>query len=945
MKLELALRYLPQEKLAASAWYLPSSDPGEWLRVLCQSSWKQATLRCVPIPRSRSDLLPRGVLFLPNEARPSATATSELDPRLQPFGELAPRFYVPVEAALNAALTPAEYAELHTADDSLLVWLPDQGLMGLAVDEALQVTDLLQVPGFSAGTWTRAEPAEALNTRLYSLRPWEPPTLDDFRQSAQDDIGTQAKKNEDLPPSPREAAPGITAAAARAVAQGLTGSVMAAAGMLDKLKQLFASGEKSPGSSGAVQPQQKSLLERVREWAAATQQRISDSVGAARDREMTRLLEMLQKNPDEGLRYAIPLAGDPSRGVATPGTQLTARDVNYRYGGSGSGPADYWEIAEQNRRALIARYRDLANREIALGRHRRAAYIFAELLGDHAAAAQTLTDGRHYREAALIYEERLKNPRQAAKCLEQGGLLHEAIEIYRELGEHETVGDLYRRLEQQELADAAYEQAISQLSKAGNYLSIAELCQTKLGNLERALDTLEAGWQESSHQRQSCFLRSFELLGQASQHERARRFLKTTLIRAAATSAMVPTFVPDLATVATTYPDANLRDFGKDQARLLIGKSLGANTSRQSWEQQTLLQSLYKLEPGDRLLARDTRRFSSLAARSEQVAAREKRSPPALRSKIQQLHETKLPCDDCRAFVSHGKHFYIAGLRENELILLRGDEQIRIHYPQGKPHRLPAEVVTDFQPRLHWNSAGNGKILLTPFMPRLADRKFPATDQFPEEVTIGAGPMIHGQTVAVSYNGSRAVSCVNVENATTVTLDQHADSGGSLLKSHEVQYEFAISEGYDSFHLHSHFEHWFIGSIDELLIGQGSRSPHVIELPRLIQGFVAAPANSLFRLVTLLEHGIFLTWGYLSNLQHTNAADDLESPVGCFTTQGELILVGKNGIEIYATNQQGLRLLAERKGLVLDPIGVMHLGGTKQFLVVQKNGQALTFSW
>lgn len=957
MNLELGLRYHPQAQRSATAWYFPSADVAEWLNVLCRSGWDQAALRCVPIPRSRTDLSPRGVLFVsaqfakPHVSRKEQVAPRpspwQIDRRLQPFGELHARFYLPVEASLNAALSPDEFSELQADADSLLVWLPDLGLISLASDEALRVADLLQAPPWTEGRWSFAEPAPALNTRLLSLQPWDPPTLANFRQSAQDDIGTQSAKAGDLPPSPREAAPGVVAGASRALAQGIAGTVAATAGMLDKLKQLFSAGPQSTSNASAAQPQpaSPSLLTRIRQWAAQTQQQITDSVSAARDRELTRLLDLLQNNPDEGLRYAIPLAGDAPRGVAPPGAQLTARDINFRSGGSGSGPADYWDIAYQNRLALIARYRDLANREIALGRHRRAAYIFAELLGDYGAAAQTLADGRHHREAALIYEERLKNPRQAAKCLELGGLLHEAIEIYRKLNEHETVGDLYQRLEQPDLAGEAYEQALAALLQAGNYLGSAELCRTKLQSHERALDTLEAGWQESTNQRQSCFLRSFELLGQASQHERAHRFLNDAVAKIRVTKSAVTTFVPDLATVATTYPEPALRDWGKDQARQLIGQHLGENPTQQRWEQQSLLQALNKLEPADRLLARDTRRFESNMAKLQPAFPVDKRMPAPVRAKIQQRREAPLPCQDCRALVSHGNHFYVAGLYERELMFFRGDHQGRIHYPNGKRYLVPAEIVDSFRPALHWNSAGKEKILLWPHLPNLADRTFPAVDGFPDEVTIGGVPMIDQFTLAATYNGSPAISCLQFDGR-SVCLNHYADHSGRLLKSHPIQIEPDYDDAdANDFCLHSHFEHWFIGFNRQLWIGQGARDPREVELPGEIRGFVAAPANSLFRLVALLDEGIFLTWGYLTNLQHTRAANQLAKPVGCFTAKGELILVGTNGIEIYSTNQHGLRMIAERKSLTLNPIGVMSIEGTQEFIVVQQNGLATTFSW
>ena len=96
---------------------------------------------------------------------------------------------------------------------------------------------------------------------------------------------------------------------------------------------------------------------------------------------------------------------------------------------------------------------ELAGREMRLGRYRRAAYIYAHLLGDFTNAAAALVAGKHWREAAVLYRDKLKRPEMAAKCLEQGGLWAEAIEFYEQLGDFEKVGDLYAQLEQPEEAE------------------------------------------------------------------------------------------------------------------------------------------------------------------------------------------------------------------------------------------------------------------------------------------------------------------------------------------------------------------------------------------------------------------------------------------------------------------------------------------------------------
>src|SRR6202000_772153 len=143
-----------------------------------------------------------------------------------------------------------------------------------------------------------------------------------------------------------------------------------------------------------------------------------------------RLLHLLDTDPEAGLRHAIPMNDFAHRGVAPPGGRLGTHSLDFDPRKLGGGPAGFWNVPQNLREVLRRRYREMADREMQLGRHRRAAYIYAELLGDLVSAANALKQGRLFREAALLYEDHLRNPLEAARCLAAGGLLAGAIERY-----------------------------------------------------------------------------------------------------------------------------------------------------------------------------------------------------------------------------------------------------------------------------------------------------------------------------------------------------------------------------------------------------------------------------------------------------------------------------------------------------------------------------------
>src|SRR6185436_172079 len=83
------------------------------------------------------------------------------------------------------------------------------------------------------------------------------------------------------------------------------------------------------------------------QWITRNMAALSGALEAARNRELNRLLRMLESNPDEGLKYALPLSAlDDSRGRAPPGSILPRRPIDFNLRKLQGGEAvDSWNFA------------------------------------------------------------------------------------------------------------------------------------------------------------------------------------------------------------------------------------------------------------------------------------------------------------------------------------------------------------------------------------------------------------------------------------------------------------------------------------------------------------------------------------------------------------------------------------------------------------------------
>ncbi len=189
--------------------------------------------------------------------------------------------------------------------------------------------------------------------------------------------------------------------------------------------------ERGGGAAGS------SMFSAIRRWAqgviAQQQAAEQEHLDARRDKEIQRLMDMLERDPDAGLKYALPMGpgSNDERRARRSGGELTENDSNFdRRRLDAQGESDPWVVPWQTHAKLQQRYRELAQREIRLGRHRRAAYIYAHLLKDFENAALALKAGRHFHDAAMLYLEKLRRPVVAAECFRDGGFWEEALQIF-----------------------------------------------------------------------------------------------------------------------------------------------------------------------------------------------------------------------------------------------------------------------------------------------------------------------------------------------------------------------------------------------------------------------------------------------------------------------------------------------------------------------------------
>ncbi len=718
---------------------------------------------------------------------------------------------------------------------------------------------------------------------------------------------------------------GALAGMARAARQAL-------AGLMQRLSQLKLTRSVSEGRRAGRPPYKPT--------------RKDEKLLEKRHRETLRLIHMLDSDPDRGLRYAIPFDQGRHRGAAPPGSKLVHRDTDFNLPRLlGSDPIDLWHLPQDLREQLLAKYHDLAGRELRLGRCRRAAYIYAELLGNIELAASALVAGQHWREAAVLYRDRLHRPDEAARCLEQGGLWTEAIALYEELGEHEKAGDLYRQLDQPDLARQAYRAAVAKHLAQNDCLAAARLLENKLDAPDEAIAQLEAGWRSLS-QAETCLQELFRLLARLGRHEAAAA--KIEHLRGQARPLQQTQLLIDiLSQTATTYPDAAVGAMAADATRTLAGAQLGRATGE---EKQRLLEAVRRLVPADRLLGRDCRRF--LRPRARPVAppappATAKRGPTPVVSSVsvERIREIKLS-EKVRwqAAVSAGSVFYAAGYEGTNLVVEQG------FWDGGHVRHVRLEGgLWEGLPLAH------RPILLAPCPlgrqalvicvvggPPLPRQSFPVADALLGRVRAGTPSWYSRDTIAVQRTDSGATHVLQRQADGLVLhffdfddqpLGSRALSFGELSPDGSRE---PLPEAPVPFHARSDATYMALGN-RLVIFKPGGGVKRLIELPDVVTSLHGSLPFSGTRLVATMETGAILYWDDAAQ-RRASFATELTRPVARFTMGGWLAIASAETCQVYRTEGHRIQLEADCPGSMVDPLAVLDTADPNEFALFGLDG-------
>lgn len=907
----VTLRHAGNPVREAGAWFIPGADAAAWLEEVARWPVAMEDVRLLIVAQA-DHAIPAGVLAIP-------PADTRVPPggRAQPYGAAAPGLFAPVDAVLHPPLAPEELRAI--ARHPVAVWHPALGLTGFDEGAERRAWDLLAPPTLLEEPWHRARAGAPPAPRLRAVRLIAELSLEDLFGEENSDIASDSP--EDLPPTPDEPQENLLARLARDAGA-------------KALKTLLALSKLAPRTARSP-----TWVNAVENWAAQRLSGLNDDLDHIRNKELHRLLELLKNNPHQGLRHAISLSSLAHRGRARPSGQLGPRGLDFKLGRlGGGGPADFWDVPDPIRTSLAKSYRELALRELKLGHHRRAACIFAELLGDFSAAASALKEGRFFREAAVLYQERLHSPLAAAECLASGGLWPEAIALYEKLERWLDVADLHGRLGHTEAEHVALRRAVDAHLQRGEVVAAAQLIEKRLAAPDEALTLLAHQW-PAGRQPLACLEERFALLERHHRHRDTRELL-VVLARQNIPRLTIAPLSGLLAKIAETTADGQVRHCASNLVRVKVAGALSEGV-RPPDEEKILLRALVRLAPADKLLLRDTQRF------------RDTRPPPlpapkraAVAGPKDRITVTRGPRKELWTQGSYvtaigdENGFHVAGFGPGRNVVLAsgtwgGETDVR-PWPDPVPDRRDQFILATHETSVVFARPGGPGLAVQGFgsaysLARLSNAGTPAW--FPPDAvqaassrfTLWAVRLVAGRVVLDSYAQGTIAGTRDVTDE-LAAAGATADEGATLSLNAAGAYG-KVALGYGR----------------HLLTLENQRDVRVEDLGAGITGLLATPGHTPGWIVLLERGAVFFS--SLASSAVLTVDDTLDRPRGTFLGDGRLVLVsGTEGRILTLADGTVATTVARRFELpATDTVALLRKANPREFALITRAGGILTW--
>jgi hypothetical protein len=441
-----------------------------WLKEIQSLKLNLKELQVYPIPNTIPNTIWGCLIITTDKINTHQVGKNEL------CQMVSPNLYIPERASLSPAITAIEINQLFSSAKHIIH--PEFGLVELT--EELNFETLLCKPELKSYFVLKPKNSVFIPKKIKSFQ-IKPVTPEEILKNLEENVFPKKEKMKDKSLNIFEK------------------------GKLAFYKMLFTKTKKATNSNdsennktqigSAIESFINLISKKESNWQEKLQ-RDFENLEERNKKQVDKLLDLLKNNPEEALKYAIPLDDTgTTRGGNKTQFELSKRWYDLSLFGNlsssfGNGSVDLGDHFHE----LKNQYNLSAQELIKQNEHHKAAFIYMKLLKNNLMAAQTLENGNYFWEAATIYLKSAGNKKKAAECYEKGKMTHEAIELYKELSENEKVGDLYLTIQKRKEANIYFEKVIDHYKLKNQYVKASLIYKNKMNNELGGQALLLAGW-------------------------------------------------------------------------------------------------------------------------------------------------------------------------------------------------------------------------------------------------------------------------------------------------------------------------------------------------------------------------------------------------------------------------------------------------------------------